>query len=707
LGISLYSNAAAVLSEVVANAWDADANAISISWSRGASEMTIEDDGVGMSTDDLNQKFLTVGYQKRDTDGVVSSRFSRPYMGRKGIGKLSIFSLANEVDIVSRRDGGEPHALRIVLGDLRNAIREQRTYHPDALEAPADFPAHGTRIILRDLNARRLTVSLKALRRRLARRFDVLQFDPTAEDRFQIVINGDPVGFDDREDLKRLEYIWTLGDSPLTSAQVPSAKKRWRLDPDVDSARGWKIGGWFGTVKTPKDLQDDEDKQESLRNIIILARRRPIQEGILDQLNFNKIFGNYVTGQITAEFLDDDNLADIATSDRQRLMDDDERVVLLRATLRARFLEAEALWSEERPKQKFIELTADYPLVHDWALGRETSQRDAAVKLIQTIASITLDTEASRRELFRAGILGFERIALNATTEELGRFAEHLTADDILPLLANQRTYEDALYGQILRSRIAAIEQLERLIDGGEKERALQEHLFANMWLLDPSWEHATADAAMEISLRRIRNDLFTLDEEAQREQGRIDIKYRAAAGTHMIVELKRYDFQAKLDPLYAQGAKYWEALRETLDRNGTPSEQLAVVFVLGMQPDVGAVGRLTASEIIERRLEPINGRVLYYDTLLNNAKRQYAEYMETERGDSELTKVLDSLEDEAPDTPPKDLDPAPATIDIPEAETPGSARATPAQTATGTTPTSVTTPRPSPALLRNTHASR
>lgn len=649
LGINLYSNAAAVLSEVVANAWDADANEISITWSAIGDEITIQDDGIGMSFDDLNRKYLKVGYQKRSpsNDGLKSPKFDRPYMGRKGIGKLSVFSLADDVTVATRKEGEQAQALRITRDGLERAIGGGEAYHPSSEPVPTDLPTHGTRITLRSLNSKRAGVTVKALRRRLARRFDVLHYEPDAADRFRIVINGEPIGFADREDLARIEYFWSFGPSSIPESETPKVRQRWQLDGTVDQERGWRLGGWFGTVSAPSDLQDADDAQESLRNMIIMARKRPIQEGILDQLHFNKIFGNYVTGQITAEFLDSDNDSDIATSDRQRLIEDDERVTLLRDTLRERFLEAERHWSEQRPKDKFKDLLSDYPSVHDWVENRGAAHRGAARKLVQTIAALPLEDEAPRRELFRAGILGFERIALDATTEDLNEFAESVRADDILPMLASQRSLEDALYAQILRSRVAAIDQLEKLIDKNELERALQEHLFKNMWLLDPSWEHPTANPVMEESLKRIRADVFDPTEEENADQGRIDIKYQSAAGTHLIVELKRYQRECKLEELYNQGAKYLEAIQDVLERTGKRSDgrDVEVVFVLGVPMDPGRTGTKTPDEVIETRLAAINGRVFYYDRMLENAKRQYVEYGTVlDAKNDDLAKVLASL---------------------------------------------------------------
>jgi HSP90 family molecular chaperone len=65
LGINLYSNVAAVITETVANAWDADATEVYIQLS--PDEITISDNGFGMTINDMNSKYLTVGYQKEIT----------------------------------------------------------------------------------------------------------------------------------------------------------------------------------------------------------------------------------------------------------------------------------------------------------------------------------------------------------------------------------------------------------------------------------------------------------------------------------------------------------------------------------------------------------------------------------------------------------------------------------------------------------------
>ena len=65
LGINLYSNVPAVLSEIVANAWDADASEVRVTWERAAGTIIIHDDGIGMSPHEVNARFLHVGYRRR------------------------------------------------------------------------------------------------------------------------------------------------------------------------------------------------------------------------------------------------------------------------------------------------------------------------------------------------------------------------------------------------------------------------------------------------------------------------------------------------------------------------------------------------------------------------------------------------------------------------------------------------------------------
>src|ERR1041385_2974139 len=102
LGINLYSNIPAVVSEVVANSWDADAANVEITIDAAKDLITITDDGNGMSEDEINHRYLKVGYRKRLKEPVITAK-GRHVMGRKGIGKLSLFSIADTIEVQSAK----------------------------------------------------------------------------------------------------------------------------------------------------------------------------------------------------------------------------------------------------------------------------------------------------------------------------------------------------------------------------------------------------------------------------------------------------------------------------------------------------------------------------------------------------------------------------------------------------------------------------
>ena len=69
LGINLYTSLPAVLSEMIANSWDACSSNIHITANTGEIttdyEPIIKDDGIGMSFDQLNDLYLQVGRDRR------------------------------------------------------------------------------------------------------------------------------------------------------------------------------------------------------------------------------------------------------------------------------------------------------------------------------------------------------------------------------------------------------------------------------------------------------------------------------------------------------------------------------------------------------------------------------------------------------------------------------------------------------------------
>jgi hypothetical protein len=645
LGINLYSNAAAVLSELVANAYDADANKVSITWKPDV--VIVADDGRGMDKIQINKRFLKAGYKKREVEGTTSPIFTRKFMGRKGIGKLSVFSIAEVVEVFSMIEGGSSLGLRIDLRDLQSSIKAGTAYHPVPIDVPAEHQRRGTVLVLSRLKSKRAAITAAALRKRLARRFDVMDERTPEAGGFCIEVDGQRLTWADRQELKKLEFIWEFGASRLPDTALPSDVTRFVVDGAVHAGNDWAIRGWFGTAKRPTDLTEDEEAG-SLKNIIVLARGRPIQEGILEKLDFSRIFGSYVTGQIEADFLDldDPNYDDIATSDRQRLIEDDDRVVALRDFLREAFVRAADQWSALRPKKEAKDALEKFPRLREWVDARPTDQRDHAETMIGTIASLTLERkqEKDRFDLFRSGVLAFERIGLRKVSRDLEALGE-VQAEQLLDLLGRQDDYETGLWADILRSRVDAISQMRNLADANEKEKVLQKHVWQHLWLLDPAWERATTDAMMEEDLRRLHPEFRPLDKNGKPIEGRIDIRYVNNSGRHVIVELKRYRRKVDVEELVEQGRKYYKALKSVLTQQQQDRpDDIEVVFVLGGKPSAKNDVKGDAERFISDRLGEINARYVLYDALIRNAQVQYEEYLKASDRVRSLEQLLGTL---------------------------------------------------------------
>ncbi|WP_261533794.1 BbrUII/HgiDII family restriction enzyme [Burkholderia multivorans] len=640
LGIHLYSNVAAVLSEAVANAWDADATEVRINISDD--EITIQDTGVGMSRSDINDRYLNVGYSKRDNEGDTSPR-GRKLMGRKGIGKLSLFSVAEVVDVFTSKEG-EANCFRMEVGKIQNAIKSRSQYYPDPLPAVTD-KLIGTKIVLRSLKKKRTTRTADALRKRIARRFSIIGYSKTnpksgESDTFDVYINGVKVTPADREDLRRLEFLWEFGSEEIIpGSDLPALKRRSTLSAEVGGRPDWRVTGWIGAVPEPKQLTTDDSG--ALNNIVVISRGRLIQENVLDKINYSRIFTKYITGQIEADFLDLTDQDDIATSDRQRLLEDDERYQALIAFVRTTLLAIDDVWTRWRNEARAKDAVSDFPELEDWVKELPEGQRAPARQMLGMIRGVDVDEEEQRADLYKAGVLAFERLRLKASAHKLSESGV-LTAAALLPLLSDLSMLEGSLYRDIVASRLDVIRKFEGLVDANEREKVLQEHLFKNLWLLDPAWDRAAGSKRIEETLKREYAE-FADDLTDEQSKGRYDIKYRTNGGLHILVELKRAHRKMHSYELVQQGQKYISALRTCLINAGEKNPQIAIVFVLGQpthEDEDVAFGRT----YVARQLEPLNARIVYYEELIQGANAGYAEFLEESEKADKVAQVVNRL---------------------------------------------------------------
>lgn len=635
LGINLYSNIAAVLTEAVANAWDADAETVDIKIAPDDSWIEIIDDGIGMSVDDMNGKYLRVGYRRRDEDvkhGKTTAK-GRPVMGRKGLGKLSLFSIANVIEVESAKDGAA-HGLRMTVEGIHESVQKKEPfYSPESLPADKIGVSKGTRIVLHDIKRQRLGRGVLALRKRLARRFSVIG----EVHGFKIDLDGRPITSADRGDLPMVQFLWQLGDDSLDLTPATQLLEQESLPNRFDAwDTGWKVSGWIGTARFPKQL--DSEDAGNLNGIVVFARGRLFHENILDRLNDGRLYTKYLTGQIEADFLDADDAPDIATSDRQRVQEDDPRYGQLIAFLKSRLTQVEKRWTEWRKKHEVEKAKETSPALAEWLDTLPEGYKKSAETLIAKLSALPVDDEDDRKLMYRHGILAFERMKLRGSTEEFVTSIE--SADRLLAVLADRDSLEASLYRDIVKSRLDAIRDFQAIIDEDAKERVLQKYLFDHLWLLDPAWERATGSPIME---SRLTTEGVMIEDMTEKERlGRVDIAYRTNAGKHVIVELKKVGRKMGLRELVEQGQTYVDKLTKILREQNQPNPDIEVIFVLGKTVDEEA----SNPERLKSSMASISpgSRIVHYDTLIRGAQEAYSAYIEKSKSLDKLEKIVDRI---------------------------------------------------------------
>jgi len=146
LGLSAYNSVQKSVAEIVANSYDADATEVKVTLPDAMDEMAvteIRDNGSGMSAEEVIQKFLFVGRNKRE-DGQRTQK-ERLVIGSKGIGKLAGFGIASRIELTTWKDGEQSFVTvdRSAIDDI-----EALSEHPlRVLSEPTELP-NGTRIRL-------------------------------------------------------------------------------------------------------------------------------------------------------------------------------------------------------------------------------------------------------------------------------------------------------------------------------------------------------------------------------------------------------------------------------------------------------------------------------------------------------------------------------------------------------------------------------
>ena len=635
LGFKLYSNVPAVLSEAVANSWDADATHVDIKIE--SEKIIITDDGHGMTLQDINDKYLTVGYERRNDSEGRKTELDRSIMGRKGIGKLSLFSIADTVEVQTVRDG-DKNGFVMSARKIEEQIREQdgSAYHPDTLpNSKITLEENGTRIVLTGLK-KQVHQTPTALRKRLARRFSIIgtEYD------FTVKINGDPVGVADRSYFYKLQYLWHYGkDSEkyveLCNSEKLEHKEKREEKVEVESGTSYPVKGWIGTVVGSGDLKDGDD---NLNKIVIMVRGKLAQEDILEDFTEGGLYTKYIIGEIHANFLDYDDLDDIATTNRQEIIKDNQRYIALRSWVKEELRHIKNQWTNLR-KEKGEEEARQIPAIDEWMKELGPDKRKQAKAMFGKIGELTLDGH-EKKELYKNSVLAFASLRYKDALSALDNISPE-NLQEFTEVFAGLDDIEASLYYQIVQERLKIIDALREKVESNDLEKVIQKHLYEHLWLLDPSWDRATETPLME---QNVKTAFDEIDAGLTPEQksGRFDIKYKMTSGKHVIIELKRASRKLRGTQLQDQVDIYRNALRKLVQATGK-NEPIEVVCLVGQRLEDWETSE--QEDESRRAMAAKNTRVVLYQELIEDAYRSYQAFLAQNQEAGRVYKLIREIE--------------------------------------------------------------
>lgn len=618
LGLQMYSTLPPVIGELVANAWDANATKVEITIPEkpikdASTEITIRDNGIGMSDEDVRDKYLIIGRDRRIDEGtdvtpVTLGRSERKIMGRKGIGKFSAFGIAQEIVVESVKDGDVSHFLMNYNELLAERQKQKREIEFPPLE-PTGTVHKGTKVTLRDITKfRNRRISISLIRRKLARRFSVI-----GQKDFEVIINGEPISVDERNLIPLLEkdmdgkpYLWKYDNE--------------KIQPETEWEPGaeWEVSGWIGALDKTSSSIDEID-----RGIVLMARGKLVQEPFFFHTGVGQQYAmSYLVGELHVEFVDENE--DTIGTTRNSLVWETEPNIALMKWGQNKVKRIAREWGEKRRKDKEQQLEENEAYKQFQEQAEKTGNKRAlriADKLVRQTIEKNLDADAQGLEPLIQTCLDFlEFDAFWEIAEELTETAFEDT-ETLLNLFREWEIVEAKEMARVTKGRITTIEKLQHLIENNELEKpTLHNFLKEFPWVIDPRWT-LVAD---EVYYSQLLREHFPESDDIPEENRRIDFLCVSEGTKLVVVEIKRPKSRVSMKEL-GQITDYVEFIETQIPRTSDPDymyEEVTGYLLCGDLVDRDEV------KVRQRRLAQTRIYVRRYIDLLSAVERSHAEFL-------------------------------------------------------------------------------
>jgi uncharacterized protein (TIGR02391 family) len=346
LGVRLYSTLPPVVSELVANAYDADASLVQVvldDSDETCKTITVIDDGHGMTFAEINSKFLRIGRNRRNSEGSQVSVGGRPVIGKKGLGKLSFFGIANEIIVKTVKEGLRNEFI-LRWQDIINIDEDHdlSNYNPEirVCDQPTD-ENHGTTIALHGIK-RASAFDIESLAGSLSKIFII-------EPGFQVeLVHGNQSIVLDNErkySLLNREFEWSIPHDI-------------ELPPEVELYEN--VSGLIITT--------DKPIPPSLlaRGITLYSRKKLVNLPEYYSDSDSSHFYSYVAGWLEVDFIDDLD-EDVIETNRQSLDWQHPEMVKLRECIKEIVRVVRTEWRERRAERQRQKVTTDTGIdIQEW-----------------------------------------------------------------------------------------------------------------------------------------------------------------------------------------------------------------------------------------------------------------------------------------------------------------------------------------------------
>ncbi|KAF2516044.1 ATP-binding protein [Flavobacterium foetidum] len=530
LGISLYSQLPSVLSELVSNSWDADAEKVTIEFidNNPDKEIIYTDDGTGMTFDELNEKYLVIGRNRRVEISEKQSDKGRKFIGKKGLGKLSVFGICNIVEVISIKDGMKNHFC-MDIEKVKNS--KGGIYSPELLIAKNTVTSErrGTTIKLKKIR-RKAPFELKNISISLSKKF--LIFDEMKVS----LIEKDKPNIEITNELKfnglKQQFEWLFPDKKYNEFY-----EYW---PDVK--------GKIFTTETPV-------KDTDMTGIYLTSRGKIVNNASFYGLRDNDQFHSYVTGYLEVDFIDnfDD---DVISTDRHSLNWENDKTRELQEYLQTVIRKIGNEWKTKRSELKNDTIRDSKLLdIRTWRDSLPTYERELSDKIINPILeNSNIDVEESS-EIIGNIIDKFDNKTFKDYASKIADVSRPEDIPVLLKLMDDWKSIEAKQYRDLAFARIEVIKQFEDYINTNTREvPTLHNFLKKFSWLLDPR----ILEFRDEVTYTKLLKETYP-DDKLDIKDRRIDFLCSNALGEILyVIEIKRSNFKVNKDALeqaYEYGA--------------------------------------------------------------------------------------------------------------------------------------------------------